>query len=438
MVGGDASRPEGYAYLVNATQSLNRKYVALLAFVACVILIIGWLVRPRDVPQSPAAVPSDSELQQLARRAQRRSLEDMTSYFAGVAADLRASLAYLPSSKITGIAWSETEIVTGPMRLDGRATAVKVDIDSRAVETLPRVYGGQLPLAALHLTGTSRLKASRRAASLPEVGDWMVAAWQTGGQPAFAAANYRQVAETACGLWPARELVSSLSLTRAMAGGGIFNMDGELLAMILPCDSRIAAIAPTSVDEILRLADTIEQRLLAEYGVLFAPLSENEARSAKLRSGLFLREVWSDTPAEDAGLWPGDVLTALNGRPAVATEDLRALASASDVAFELTVQRAAQTLTLVLHPRSPAESAGVVESPGLTLASTLETHRIESVEPGGPAARAGIQPGDRLVRIDHLEPRSAAQVRRALTAPRRAPLLLEVERGQRRIAIVIP
>jgi C-terminal processing protease CtpA/Prc len=72
------------------------------------------------------------------------------------------------------------------------------------------------------------------------------------------------------------------------------------------------------------------------------------------------------------------------------------------------------------------------------LESAPKTYRIESVLPDGPAARAGIQPGDRLVRINRAEPRNAEQVMRAMTAATRGPLLLEIERDQRRIAVVIP
>jgi C-terminal processing protease CtpA/Prc len=72
------------------------------------------------------------------------------------------------------------------------------------------------------------------------------------------------------------------------------------------------------------------------------------------------------------------------------------------------------------------------------LESAPKTYRIESVLPDGPAARAGIQPGDRLVRINRAEPRNAEQVMRAMTAAGRGPLLLEIERDQRRIAVVIP
>jgi S1-C subfamily serine protease len=261
--------------------------------------------------------------------------------------------------------------------------------------------------------------------------------WQTERTPGFAAANYRQSTETTCGLGSAREIVSSLSLAQAMVGGGLFNMNGELLAVILPCDDHIAAIDAASIDDILARAGALEQRLLARYGVLFAPLSEHELRHFKDSRGLFVREVWIDSPAGIGGLWPGDLVTALNRQPAVTLEDLRALTEASVDSFELSVQRGASTLTLRVPRSVDGVGSAEAEDAGLSFASAARTLRVDSVLPGSPAAQAGIRPGDRLVRINRNESRNPEQVARAL-ADRRTPVLLEIERDERRIAIVIP
>jgi len=42
------------------------------------------------------------------------------------------------------------------------------------------------------------------------------------------------------------------------------------------------------------------------------------------------------------------------------------------------------------------------------------------------------------VRINGSEPRTRAQVERAIASPTAAPMLLELERGARRIATVVP
>jgi membrane-associated protease RseP (regulator of RpoE activity) len=52
--------------------------------------------------------------------------------------------------------------------------------------------------------------------------------------------------------------------------------------------------------------------------------------------------------------------------------------------------------------------------------------------PASPAAQAGIQPGDRLLKIGHEDPRNLAAVRQALSRRQDAPLHVVLERGEMR------
>jgi membrane-associated protease RseP (regulator of RpoE activity) len=75
---------------------------------------------------------------------------------------------------------------------------------------------------------------------------------------------------------------------------------------------------------------------------------------------------------------------------------------------------------------------------GLFIEPASPAFRIDRVAPESPAARAGVRPGDELLRINHVEPRTRAQVERALKRSTAGPTLLEIARGTRRIAILIP
>ena len=79
----------------------------VLAIVAALILVGGVFGRPSDVSDAPPTVPSDTELEQLARRAERRALEGMTRYFEGVGREAASSLVLLRGAGVTGIAWDE-------------------------------------------------------------------------------------------------------------------------------------------------------------------------------------------------------------------------------------------------------------------------------------------------------------------------------------------
>jgi S1-C subfamily serine protease len=361
----------------------------------------------------------------------------MTAYFADLATAVRISLAYIPSVRAPGIIWDEAHIVTGPIPVTAamRTVAVRTVSGERAAET---TSSRRLPLSALELDPAAAPSFVRRAATPPRTGDWIVAVWQTDQAPAFAAATFGQMGTTTCGVTQVREFLSSTSLSRSMIGGGVFNMDRELLGVILPCDDHVAAIEPSGVDEMLKRAMTIEERVLAKFGVLFSSLTQDERRYFAEDDGLLAREVWTGTPAEMAGVRPGDLVMALNAQAVTVIDDLQPMMR-SDEAFELQVRRGSRTETLRLDSRSATDaSSSNATTIGLAFEPAAPTYRIESLLPGSLADRAGLKSGDRLLRINGSEPRSRAQAERTVTNAGSAPMLLEIQRDDRRIAVVIP
>jgi hypothetical protein len=424
---------------VNSAHSGSPRYVAILAVIASGILAVGWFARPREIPQSPPPVPSQTELQELARRTQRRSLETMTAYFADVASEVRRSLVSVQPAGVSGILWNETQVVTAPFLGEPGAT-----MTIRAGDTVSSVVAvpasPRVPVSALNvpapLTGPG---AAPRAASLPQSGDWVVAVWLTGETKAFAPANFRHSVTTTCGVVTVGEVMTSLSLNRAMLGGGLFTMDGNLVALILPCGDRLAAIQTSAVAEMLKRAGMIEDRVLARWGILFSPLSDLDRPYFRDVDGLLVREVWLGTAGDAAGFRPGDVVTALNGAPVATLDDVRGLEVRTDVVFELDGRRGRSAHTWSLTSVPGLASTGVAPAmAGVVLEGPAGPYRIGSVVPGSRAERAGVRPGDRIVRIDGAEPRSRQTVERSLAQTAPAAMLLEIERDGRRIAVVIP
>jgi hypothetical protein len=342
----------------------------------------------------------------------------MTKYFASVAGDVSPSLVFLPADQATGIAWDASHLVTARRR-DG------------FLEPTPRQVGP---------SETSRGTVVTRATSLPKSGDWVIAVWRSAETPAFAAASFRQSTSAMCGTVSIHEVHSSLSLDRAMIGGGLFNMDGGLLGAILPCGDRIAVVETASVDELLKRADTVEQRILWRYGLLVSVLSDADREYFKDAHGLLIREVAIEGAGDTAGLRAGDLVVALTDQPVTTSDDLRPLVTAPDHTFDLQVVRGAKTIKVTV---GSGATPGGSEKPrgrdvGLIVESPPDTYRVDVVTPASRAARAGIRPGDRLARINGTEPRSLQQLRRALDSNTGAAMLLEVVRDQRRIAVVLP
>jgi hypothetical protein len=297
----------------------------------------------------------------------------------------------------------------------------------------------RLPLSVLGVSVGPTTRVPRRAGSVPQAGDWIVAVWQTDQAPAFAAGNFRQTTTTNCGTAPVREFVTNIALTHHMTGGGIFNMDRELLAVILPCRDHMSAIGPSNIDEMLKRLSTIEERVLSSYGILASGFSQDEREYFSEADGLLVREVWMGTGAASAGLQPGDVVVALDDQAVTGMDDLRPLTAASDRAWALKVRRGSRMQTVMLDAKAgPGASGENGLGVGLTIESLAPTYRIDTVLPDGRAARAGLRAGDVVRRINHREARTRADAERAVESATREPILLEIERDQRRLAIVVP
>lgn len=103
-----------------------------------------------------------------------------------------------------------------------------------------------------------------------------------------------------------------------------------------------------------------------------------------------------DSPAEDAGILAGDLVTAIDGEPLKVWWDLEAaVLTSGNTELALTVQREGTTLKFSLTPREDSRYgygfAGI--EPRLD--------PVVRVPPGGsPAASAGIRDGDRIVAVD--------------------------------------
>jgi hypothetical protein len=335
--------------------------------------------------------------------------------------------------------------VTTPLERGAPAEAVTVMTGAGEGQARAAIWGPHLPLAAVQSPGgLSRLAAARQAQSPAEPGEWLIAVWRTGRARAFAPGHFLQSAPVTCGVVVAEELISSLALTRMMAGGGLFDIDGNLRAVVLPCDARFVAVTTASIESIVKNADSLEQRLLARFGLVVGALAEDEQTYFKASRGVIVREVWSGYGGDEAGVQPGDIILTLSGRDVTGPDDLRPLAEPpGERPFELTVQRGtprgSMTLTIAIATGGLA-AAGAAQGPpgpGLVWESPQEGYRIDAVSAGSRAASVGIEPGDRLISINHVEPRSLAQVQRIFAGDRALPVFLEIARDGRRLGMLV-
>jgi len=123
-----------------------------------------------------------------------------------------------------------------------------------------------------------------------------------------------------------------------------------------------------------------------------------------------VKAVQDDSPAAAAGLRPGDLILAIDGEPLgdPLALDLR-LRGLAGRKVKLAVDRGGTAVDLELEPREvswiedPRWPSSPVSLSSIGAAVGVEA-TVAAVEVGSPAADAGIQPGERVVRVSFVEP----------------------------------
>jgi serine protease Do len=368
-------------------------------------------------------------------------------------------------------------IVTNHHVIDG-AQAITVTLhDGTQLEARVRAIDDKTDLALLEVeTDRALAPVSFGDSDTTRVGDWVVAV----GNPFGLGGSYTAGIISERG----RDIRSGpyddylqidAPINRGNSGGALFNVNGEVVGV------NTAIFSPNGGNVGIGFAvpSRIARHVVAELsdnghvargwlGVQIQALDRAMASSLGLErsAGALIAEVQASSPAEAAGLQPGDVVLSVGDASVDHLRDLPRLVAGAPVGevTKLTVWRRGETRTLeVTIAAQPAERAAQADAsepqsggPGLGLALAPLDDRarrslgldansrgvvIAGVEPGSPAARQRLQPGMRIEMVGQQavhQPRDVARaVAQARDARRDAVLLLVADaRGERRFVVV--
>lgn len=413
---------------------IDRKYALLLLGLAIALLAIGVALKPAPPKRKPP--PSERELARLLRLTEQRRLRDLSSYLADAARSTGDWLISVQPGGRSGVLWDEsgTVITTGP---DDETPRHIIMPDSTRVSAT-RVPGPRgLPLTVLKPTAPVSASVVPRGRRI-ELGDWLLAvARNQNGQIVFAHGLYQGTAEARCGRFSYRAVQSSVPLSGALAGGGVFTLDGELEGVIAECGGQRVAISTSSVSQMIRLPRTLDDELEQHYGFrVIEPVPGEDSPSS---GAVIAGAVWKDSLAETAGLHPGDILLSLDERPLGSSQDLAPLITDLHASHSLRIRRARRRLTLRLP--APADKPEHAEpSPqGIILKPDASSGRavVRTVSAGSKAAEAGIEPGDTILRVQGRAIVDSAAAYDALKKANGQSVRIELERDARRLEVIV-
>ncbi len=248
------------------------------------------------------------------------------------------------------------------------------------------------------------------------------------------------------------------------SGGPLINASGQVVGINSQIYSRSGGYQGVSFSIPIELAAKIKDQIVAtgkvrhaQLGVAVQEVNQAFAESFNLDKpeGALVASVSKGSPAEKAGLQAGDVIRQVDGQPIVASGDLPAwvgqaqpgqqaklsvwrqgkpleltatLGDASDKAIKQARNDDAVgkgQLGLSLRPLDPQERRAA----GLNEGLVIEQAR-------GPAAAAGVQPGDVLLAINGAPIKDITQVRAAMAKAGKSVALL-IERDGDKIFVPV-
>lgn len=406
------------------------KYVTVLAVISGLILIVGAKFRPSASPETPI---TQSELRRLQFTAQQRSLDDVTSFFSRLADQVKPGLVWVRGLEAGGVVWDDQgTIVTSAPRKPFRRTPTAGRF------TLEQdVASLHFPVGAFRAPNEAGLETYFRGrADTLKQGSWIlkVTAKRDGGH-LYAPGTYEGVVAAGCSGYTVQTVETNLPLDESSAGGAVFDLEGNLLGLILRCDEGHSAVTPEGVDRMLEEARSLSGQILRRYGLHAEPLSDDLREYFVIDTGLIVNEIWCNWPADRAGIVPGDIIVSLDEGEVTTPEDLRKLLlPVAFPNFEVGLWRGGRKMTLTLPvSRGELPMGSEAEGPGILLSAGPEGYPIDEITPGSRADRAELARGDRLLRIGGQRPRSLDAARKVLSEGEREPVYVVIQRGQKKL-----
>ncbi|HXG91222.1 MAG TPA: DegQ family serine endoprotease [Blastocatellia bacterium] len=250
------------------------------------------------------------------------------------------------------------------------------------------------------------------------------------------------------------------------SGGPLVNMQGEVVGINTLIYSQTGTSAGVGFAIPSNLANKVYAQLVKTgkvtrgyLGVLLGPVTPAIARTVgydKTEGALVQDIAKEDSPAAKAGLRSGDVIVEFDGKPVKSPKQLTELVADEPVGKSVQVKYLRdgrpETTTIKLGERPPRpgdedqndnpeqeEDGGKLGisitdvTPELARQMKLRISSgvvIQSVDPSGPAAEAGLQPRDVIHRINRTPVNTRQDLLKALSALKgEKEVVLQVERG---------
>jgi len=356
-----------------------------------------------------------------------------------------------------GVIMTNAHVVDGAsevtVRLTDRReyTAKVVGVDPKSDIAIIRIAAKDLPTVKLGDSRTLR------------VGEWVLAIGAPFGFENSATAGIVSAKGRTLESGYVPFIQTDVPINPGNSGGPLFNMRGEVVGINSQIYSRSGGYMGVSFSIPIDVALQVGQQLQAtghvtrgKLGVVIQSVTQGLADSFGLPQpqGALVSSVEKGGPAERAGIESGDVILKLNGQPLKDSSELpvqiAAVAPGTSVNLEIWRNHATREVAVKLgtmEEQHTAAKAGPHQEGGkLGLAVrplTADEQRGANMKGGlvverasGPAAEAGIQPGD-VVLAANGSPLNNAEELRSAVEKSKGHIALLIQRGETRLFVPV-
>jgi serine protease Do len=291
-----------------------------------------------------------------------------------------------------------------------------------------------------------------------KVGSWVVAIGSPFGLEQTVTAGIVSAKGRAIGSGPYDNFIQTdASINPGNSGGPLVNMRGEVVGIntaIIPNGQGIGfAIPINTAKEIVPQLEEKGHVTRGWLGVSIQEVTPGLAKSFDLKEkqGALVAQVVSGGPAEKGGIEQGDVILGFDGKEIAESKDLPRIVASTPVGKTVTVEllrngkvvdrqvkvgemeekvdisklpSSHKTLGIAVQNLTPeiAKELGVKKDTGIV---------VTQVEPGSPAADAGIQTGDVIQQVNRKPVKNVEDfVQKVEKATDKDNVLLLIQRGQ--------
>jgi serine protease Do/serine protease DegQ len=245
------------------------------------------------------------------------------------------------------------------------------------------------------------------------------------------------------------------SINPGNSGGALVNLRGEFVGMntaiLAPSGGNVGIGFAIPANMIMTIKDSLVKHGEVRRGLLGVTTQDLtpelvSAFNLKNKFGAAISRIESNSPAAKAGLEPGDIIVAANGRPIKNSHDIRNMIGLMQIGDKVTIEfyrgnEKKEVSAIIGKPEKPHLAGNKLHHTlkGTILSSTLKDQiegvLIEKIDTSSSAWRAGLRSGDIIISANRYRVRNLDELKQVIDPDN--GLLINIQRGQEGFFVVL-